>query len=389
MDNYRPTSVLPVFSKVLERVVYKQLYSYLVANELLSERQFGFRQRSSTQHAVIILTDSIRQNIDKGLMTGAVFLDLRKAFDTVDHSRIISKLPLYGIRDKELAWFGRKQFVQYDGYRFETQYIPRGVPQGSVLGPLLSVLLVNDMGTVLKQCEHILYADDTVLYTSGKRCEEIEQKLNYDLVSICNWFRENNLIVNIKKTKTECVLFGTHQKKSKAKPMEIKMHGVDVVESSTYEYLGVTMDKNLTLADHMNKVIRKTTSRTNLLGRIRHNIIPHTAETIYKVMILPIMLYCSNAFINIADSRKQRFENVQMRALKIVNGQSNSAGLPTVQQIRNRNCAVDVFLLVTFAFWPLINQLQFQPKNGEQGCQNTTLIDVTLTLHGLRMKGLL
>lgn len=143
MDNYRPISVLPVFSKVLERVVYKQLYSYLEANELLSERQFGFRQRSSTQHAVTILTDSIRQNIDKGLMTGAVFLDLRKAFDTVDHSRIISKLPLYGIRDKELAWlesylFGRKQFVQYDGYRSETQYIPCGVPQGSILGPLLS-----------------------------------------------------------------------------------------------------------------------------------------------------------------------------------------------------------------------------------------------------------
>ena len=182
-----------------------------------------------------------------------------------------------------------------------------------------------------------------MLYTSGKRCEEIVQKLNHDLVSIGNWFRENNLIVNLKKTKTECVLFGTHQKTSKAKPMEIKIHGVDVVESSTYEYSGVTMDKNLTLADHMNKVVRKTTSRTNLLGRIRHNINPHTAETIYKVMILPVMLYCSNAFINIVDSRKQRFENVQMRALKIVNGQSNSAGLPTVQQIRNRNCAVDVF----------------------------------------------
>ena len=127
------------------------------------------------------------------------------------------------------------------------------------------------MGTVLKQCEHILYADHTVLYASGKRSEEIEQKLNHDLVSIGNWFWENNLIINLKKTKTECVLFGTHQRTSKAKPIEIKMHGVDVVESSTYEYLGVTMDKNLTLADHMNKVIRKTTSRTNLLGRI-HNL---------------------------------------------------------------------------------------------------------------------
>ena len=121
------------------------------------------------------------------------------------------------------------------------------------------------------------------------------------------------------------------------------MDGIDVMESSTYEYLRVTMDKNLTLADHVNKVIKKTMSRTNLLGRLLHNINPHTAETIYKVMILPVMPYCANAFINIADSRKQQFENVQMTALKIVNGQINSVGLPTVQQIRNRNCVVNVF----------------------------------------------
>ena len=100
------------------------------------------------------------------------------------------------------------------------------------------IILINDMGTVLKQCEHILYADDTVLYTSGKLCEKIERELNDDLASIANWLGENNLIVNLKKTKTECILFGTHQKTSKAKSMEIKMNGVDVTESTFYEYLG-------------------------------------------------------------------------------------------------------------------------------------------------------
>ena len=283
------------------------IYSYLEANKLLSERQFGFRRRSSTQHAFTILVDSIRQNMDKGLMTGAVFLDLRKAFDTVDHSRIISKLPLYRIRDKELDWlesylFDRKQFVQYDDHRSKTQHISRGVPQGSILGPFLFIILMDDMGTFLKQCEqHILYADDTVLYTSGKLCEQIEGELNSDLASIANWLGENNSIVNLKKTKIQCVLFGTHQRTSKAKSMEIKMNGVDVTESTFYEYLDVTMDKSLTLAGHLNKVIKKASLRTNLLNRIRH---PYTAKTIYKVMILPVMLYCGNAFINIADSRK-------------------------------------------------------------------------------------
>jgi hypothetical protein len=121
------------------------------------------------------------------------------------------------------------------------------------------------MGTVLKQCEHILYADDTVLYTSGKLCEQIERKLNDDLASIANWLGENNLIVNLKKTKTECILFGTHQKTSKAKSMEIKINGVDVTESKFYEYLGVTMDKSLTLTGHLNKVVKKASSRMNVV----------------------------------------------------------------------------------------------------------------------------
>jgi hypothetical protein len=154
---------------------------------------------------------------------------------------------------------------------------------GLNIGTLLFIILINDMGTALKQCEHILYADDTVLYTSGKLCEWIERELNDDLASIANyWLGENNLIVNLKKTKTECVLFDTHQKTSKAKSMEMSM--------SRSPYLGsVTMDKSLTLAGHLNKVMKKASSRTNLLNRIRHNVNPYTAKTIYKVMILPVI----------------------------------------------------------------------------------------------------
>jgi retron-type reverse transcriptase len=178
LDNYRPISILPVLSKVFERVVHRQLYAYLEENNLLSKNQFGFRTKSSTQHAVTKFSDSIRQNMDKGLMTGAIFIDLRKAFDTVDHARLLSKLTIYGIRNDELMWFedylfNRTQFVAFEGVESSVQPISCGVPQGSILGPLLFVLLVNDIDIHLKRCEIILYADDTVIYHADRTCERI------------------------------------------------------------------------------------------------------------------------------------------------------------------------------------------------------------------------
>jgi len=348
MDNYRPISVLPVISKVFERVVHNQLYDYLEANNMLSERQFGFRKRSSTQHAVTFFSDFIRTNMDKGLMTGAVFIDLRKAFDTVDHVRLLSKLPIYGIKSKELCWFesylfGRKQIVSYDGALSEIQTISCGVPQGSILGPLLFTLLINDIDENLRQCEMTLYADDSVLYVVGKICDVIEEKLNNDLEQIANWFVQNNLVVNLKKTKTECVLYGTHQRTSRSKPMKVKINQTKITESDVYEYLGVKMDKNLTFSDHLEKTAKKATSRVKLLSRIRHNISPYTAEIIYKVTILPILLYCNNVFLHMAPSKKALFENIQKRALKVINGYRHSVKLEKVSSIRNKMCALEVF----------------------------------------------
>ena len=223
---------------IFERVVHKQLYDYLEANDMLSERQFGFRHKSSTQHAVTSFADFIRTNMDKGQMSGAVFIDLRKAYDTVNHARLLSKLPMYGLKNKELSWFesylfGRKHIVSYDGVLSETQTISCGVPQGSILGPLLFTLLINDIDTNLRTCEMTLYADDSVLYVTGKKCEEIEKKLNSDLEQIANWLVKNNLVVNPKNSKTECVLYGTHQKTSASNPLEIIMNQTKITVSDT------------------------------------------------------------------------------------------------------------------------------------------------------------
>ena len=135
----------------------------------------------------------------------------------------------------------------------QTQTISCGVPQGSILGPLLFTLLINDIDTNLRTCEVTLYADDSVLCATGKKCEEIEKKLNSDLEQIANWLVKNSLVVNLKKSKTECVLYGTYQKTSASKPLEIIMNQTKITVSDTYKYLGVEMDRNLTFNDHLEK----------------------------------------------------------------------------------------------------------------------------------------
>ena len=351
MDNYRPISVLPVLSKVIERVVYKHLYDYLWKSHLLTDNQFGFRRGSSTEHAVTFLTDSIRMNIDKGYLTGAVFIDLRKAFDTVDHARLLSKLPAYGIIGKELRWlesylFNRKHFVVFDRIRSDVKSINCGVPQGSILGPILFSLLINDIGLQLEKCSVILYADDTVIFASGKNSAVVAEKLNHDLVTLGNFFNDNSLVVNFKQSKTEFLLFGSNKRLSRNNTVNITMNGEKICETESYKYLGMTLDKNLNLQSHVHNIHKKVASRIKLLGRIRIDITPVVAETIYKVMILPILLYCSNMKISIPDSQKLKIEKVQHRALKIINGRHGRITFPAIKAIKDKRCAIEVFKCV-------------------------------------------
>ena len=182
-DNYRPISVLPVFSKILERVVHNQLYEYLENNEFLSSQQFGFRRSRSTSSAVVYFTDIVRKNMDRAHLAGALFIDLSQAFDTVDHSTLISKLPLYGIEHAEQRWIQnyltqRSQIACFEGELSQEKKITYGVHQGSILGPLLFQIHINDVHLDIENCKTIMYADDTVLLFSDKTEAEINKAIN-------------------------------------------------------------------------------------------------------------------------------------------------------------------------------------------------------------------
>ncbi|PFX15504.1 putative RNA-directed DNA polymerase from transposon BS [Stylophora pistillata] len=205
--NYRPISVLPVVSKVLERLIHKQLASFFDDHNLLCKLQSGFRRMHSTETAVTYFADEILLNMDKGLVTGSVFIDLAKAFDTVDHDILLRKLEYYGICEESLLWFkdyftGRKQFVQIDSHSSEELAITSGVPQGSILGPLLFIVYINDLPRCVKHCSVNMYADDTVLYLAGPTVDNLTFYFNQDLQCLSEWLEDNNLVLNVSKTKT-------------------------------------------------------------------------------------------------------------------------------------------------------------------------------------------
>ena len=210
--------------------MHTQLYTYLEENNLLSDCQFSFRRKSSTEHAVTYFSDFIKTSMDKGKLTGAVFVD------TIDHATLTAKLPTYGVHGKELTWFesylfNRQQFVTYEGTCSERQPIRCGVLQGSILGPLLFTIEINDITEQVKECRILLYADDTVIFTSDKDCKRIEDLLNTEFNNVATRFANNNLVLNLKKTKTEYVLFGTHQKLAKSEKVSISLNEKMISES--------------------------------------------------------------------------------------------------------------------------------------------------------------
>ena len=189
MGNYRPISILPIISKVFEKEVFQQLYHYLKANSILSKFQSGFRPLHSTVSALIQMCDDWSDSMDKGKLTGVVFLDIRKAFDSVDHSILLEKVQFYGVADRELMWLksyltARKQQCLINGCLSSQSNILCGVPQGSILGPLLFLIYINDLPNCLKFTTPCLYADDTQIFTSSFDISVLTNNINSDLKNL-------------------------------------------------------------------------------------------------------------------------------------------------------------------------------------------------------------
>ena len=218
VNNYRPISILPVLSKVLEKHIHQSLYDFLHAFQLLHKTQSGFQAQHSCETAFVNMIHSWLNTIDNGKMIGVVVVDFKKAFDLVDHQILLNKLEIYDIKDDTLSWFdtyltNRKQQVSINNCKSLFKQISYGVPQGSILGPLLFLLFINDLPLYTNNVFTDLYADDITLYDIQDSMEEIENILQSALNSLQIWCRSNGMILNSSKTKV--MLVTTNQKRQR------------------------------------------------------------------------------------------------------------------------------------------------------------------------------
>ena len=279
--NCRPISLLSVYSKIFEKLIYTRVYSYLVKFDLIYAKQFGFRNNHSCNHAIISLTEHIKKLLDEGQVVCGVFVDLEKAFDTVHHDILCDKLNTYGLRGKINDLFksylcNRKQYVSLNGFDSSLQDVTCGVPQGSTLGPLLFLLYINDFRLCLDQTTSGHFADDTFILFNSKKLKTIETIVNYELKHVLKWLRLNKLSLNAGKT--ELIFF--HSKSNKNLNFDnvfINFAGIRLSPVDFIKYLGMYIDKYLDWTPHVYRHITKrfiphstTTTLSNFVCGITH-----------------------------------------------------------------------------------------------------------------------
>ena len=301
--------------------MYNRLYNFLE-----KKNQFGFRQKYSTTRALIHLTDKIRHEIDKGNYVCGIFVDFQKAFDTVDHHILLKKLEYYGVRGILNKWFAshlsnRKQFVSINGYKSNLADVKCGVPQGSILGPLLFLVYINDLHAAIKYSEVHHFADDTNLLNFKSCVNSIKKEVNYDLKNLSNWLKTNKISLNVGKT--ELVLF-TSSKKQLECDLKIKLNGKRLYETDSVKYLGIQIDKRLTWKQHIKHLAFKLNKANAMLSKLRHVLDIKTRRSVYYAIFESHLFYASLVWAQNNNSAKG-LHLLQKKSLRLMFFQSRNS----------------------------------------------------------------
>ena len=322
MNNYRPISILPLFSKIVEKCIKSRLEKFLNNNSLLSSTQYGFRRKLSTLDAIVSFSQYIVDNLEQFKHVIGIFIDYAKAFDTVNHEILLMKLEAYGIRGKCLSLMksylqNRLQYVKIGDSISNKLLLTSGVPQGSVLGPILFILYVNDFSNISTAVNTIQFADDTTVLASGADFEELYNLLSGEIVNIVKWSNCNRLALNAGKTSALIFTNRLHGVNLELLP---KIDDVSVEYCNVVKFLGVEVDNKLKFKEHIKYIHKKLSRVIGVMYKVSKYLPLKAMIGLYYSLFYPYILYCNEIWGCTYSVHLNDIELLQKRVVRIITG---------------------------------------------------------------------
>ncbi|KAK3108052.1 hypothetical protein FSP39_000221 [Pinctada imbricata] len=346
-SNYRPISLTSLACKTMEKLLRDQLVKHMNSNKLFTEHQHGFRSGYSCATQLIGVLDNWTSNLDNKIDTDVVYLDFQKAFDTVPHKRLLTKLNAYGIRGKVFNWIkefltNRKQRVVLNGQNSCWTDVTSGIPQGTVLGPILFLIYINDLPEAVENAVK-LFADDTKLYGQVNNLSD-EIKMQQDITKLTNWSDKWLLKFNADKCKHMHIGKNYHA-------TSYSMDGKEISKTNCERDLGVMIDDQLKFQQHINTAVKKANQKLGIIKRNFNHLDKNSFVSLYKALVRPHLEYASSVWSTIFKKDAIAIENTQRRATKILRGISNLTyperlkylGLPSLEYRRIRSDMIQVY----------------------------------------------
>ena len=354
-NNYRPISILPCFSKILEKLVYTRVIKHLNSNNILYNHQYGFRKQHSTYMALMQLTERVQEALNKNTFALGIFLDISKAFDTVDHQILLDKLKRYGFCGTVLKWLGdylvdRQQFVCIEKQQSDNMTISCGVPQGSVLGPLLFLIFINDFAFQFDTALPIIFADDTNIIFSNSNFLSLVNQANNILAKTARWFQKNRLSLNINKT--NYMIFKHKNKIYSSADSKLFIGDSEIQQVSQTKFLGVIVEESLTWNAHVEWICKKITKSCGIIRRISSLISRQCSMTLYYSLIFPYLSYCNIIWGSTYYSTLQKLYLVQKKFVRLAtNSNYLASSAPLFKQLKILSVyEINTFQVCIFVF---------------------------------------